>query len=112
MAKAKELTAKDFEAEVLKSDLPVLVDFWASWCQPCLMMAPVLDELAEDKDLEGKIKITKFNVEEAENQDLVSEYQVMSIPNMKVFKGGRIIKEIIGMRPKEAIKEELKEVIK
>ena len=112
MSKAKELSAKDLEEEVLKSGTPVLVDFWASWCQPCMMMAPILDELAEDKDLAGKISIAKFNVESPENQELASRYDILSIPNMKVFKDGKVVKEIIGLRSKEVMKEELEEIIK
>ena len=105
MLKAIELTSKNFEQEVLKSEIPVLVDFWAPWCQPCLMMAPVLDQLAEE--LDGKIKIAKLNTEMLESQNLAIKYQIQSIPNMKLFKAGEIIKEFIGLRPKDALKSEL-----
>ncbi|MEK9155800.1 MAG: thioredoxin [Patescibacteria group bacterium] len=111
MAKAVEIGAKDFEAQVLESDVPVLVDFWAPWCMPCQMMAPVLDEVAGEPGIAGKAKIVKLNVEEKENQDLAHKYKIMSIPNMKIFKGGEVAKEIIGVRPKDDIVAELKSVI-
>lgn len=109
MAKTTEITSENFEKEVLKSKLPVLVDFWAPWCQPCLMMAPALEELSEE--MEGKLKIGKLNTETAENQMLAMKYEIQSIPNMKLFKDGKIIKTIIGLRPKEMLKEELKKEI-
>ena len=105
MSKAVEITSQNFEEEVLQSDIPVLVDFWAPWCQPCLMMAPALDELSGE--LEGKIKIGKINTEVPEHQNLAIQYQIQSIPNMKLFKDGKIIKEFIGLRPKEILKSEL-----
>ncbi len=109
MTKAKEITNENFEQEVLNSDVPVLIDFWAPWCQPCLMMAPALDELSEE--LEGKVKIGKVDVENSENQELAMKYQIQSIPNMKLFKNGEVVKEFIGLRPKEALKSELEEAI-
>lgn len=104
-----EITTKNFEKEVLNSEIPVLVDFWAPWCQPCLIMSPILDELS--KELKDKLKIGKMNVDESENQTLARQYQIQSIPNMKLFKDGKITKEFIGLRPKETLKEELKEEI-
>jgi len=109
MSKTIEITNENFEKEVLKSDIPILVDFWAPWCQPCLMMAPALDELSEE--LEGKLKIGKLDTEIPENQMLAVTYQIQSIPNMKLFKDGKVIKEFIGLRPKEVLKLELSEVI-
>lgn len=109
MSKAKEITKDDFEAEVLKSDLPVLVDFWAPWCMPCKMMAPTLDELAAD--MEGKLKIMKVNTEDANNHSLAMEYQIQSIPNLKLFKGGKVIGEFIGLRNKESLKGDLEKLI-
>lgn len=98
-----------FETEVLKSKLPVLVDFWAPWCGPCQMMAPILEDLA--KDFEGKLKIVKVDTEEADNQRLAFDYQIQSIPNMKLFKGGKMNKDFVGFRPKEMFADELKESI-
>ena len=109
MSKTIEITADNFEKEVLNSDVPILVDFWAPWCQPCLMMAPALDDLSEE--LEGKLKIGKLNTEIPENQILAIQYQIRSIPNMKLFKDGKVVKELIGLRPKEMLKSELSEVI-
>ena len=105
MSNVKEISASEFDNEVLKSDLPVLVDFWAPWCGPCLAMAPVLDEVA--KEMDGKIKVMKVNVEEAENQELAGKYQIQSIPNMKFFKNGQVEGEFVGMRPKEALISEI-----
>lgn len=105
MLKTVKITNQNFKEEVLDSDTPVLVDFWAPWCMPCRMMAPILEELSED--LSGKIKIAKVNTEDGANQDLAVEYQIQSIPNMKLFKGGKIIAEFIGLRNKETLKGEL-----
>jgi len=105
MSKALELTKANFAAEVLNSDIPVLIDFWAPWCMPCQMMAPILDELSGE--MEGKVKIAKINTEDPVNQDLAIEYQIQSIPNMKLFKGGKVIGEFIGLRNKEALKGDI-----
>jgi len=109
MSKTIEVTSENFQKEVLDSDVPVLVDFWAPWCQPCLMMAPALDALSEE--LDGKLKIGKLNTEVSENQAFAITYQIQSIPNMKLFKNGKVIKEFIGLRPKESLRAELSEVI-
>ncbi len=110
MSKALEVNKASFQTEVLNSELPVLVDFWATWCMPCQMMAPILDELSGD--LSGKVKIVKVNTEDGANQDLAMEYQIQSIPNMKLFKGGKIIGEFIGLRNKETLKGEIENLIK
>lgn len=105
MSKITELNYQNFEKEVLQSDIPVLVDFWAPWCRPCLIMEPALEELQDE--LGDKLKIAKLNIEMPDNRILAMRYQIQSIPNMKLFKDGRIIREFIGTRPKEYLKMEL-----
>lgn len=100
------LDEKTFETEVLKSNLPVLVDFWADWCGPCHMMAPVLEEAA--KEFDGKLRIAKLDVEVPAHRGLVEQFRIMSIPNMKIFKDGKVVKELVGFRPKEQFFEELR----
>ena len=102
MYMALEFTDATFDAEVLKSDKPVLVDFWAPWCGPCQMMGPIIDDLS--KELTG-VKVGKLNVDE--NPDTASAYEIMSIPSMKVFKGGKVVKEFIGVQSKDKLKAEL-----
>ena len=109
MSKALDLNGKNFEAEVLNSESPVLVDFWASWCMPCKMMSPVLDELAAEMD--GKVKVVKINTGEEENQELASKYNIQSIPNLKVFKGGEIVGEFVGMKSKASLKADLEKLL-
>ena len=98
MAELK-LTKKNFQSEVLESDVPVLVDFWANWCGPCKMMIPVLEEFA--KEQEGKIKVGKVNVDEQE--ELASEYGIMSIPALLLFKNGKLVNSMVGAQPREDI---------
>lgn len=109
MSKAQEVMKSNFETEVLNSELPVLVDFWAPWCMPCQMMAPVLDELSSE--MSGRVKIVKVNTEDGENQDLAIQYQIQSIPNMKLFKNGKVIGEFIGLRNKESLRGEIEAII-
>lgn len=109
MSKPINVTNQDFETEVLKSSTPVLVDFWAPWCGPCQAMAPILEELAAK--YEGKLKIAKLNTDVPENQGLAMEYQIQSIPNMKLFKDGKVVAEYIGYRPKEMFEGELQKEI-
>lgn len=110
MSQALDITKDNFEAEVLKSELPVLVDFWAPWCTPCRMMAPALDELSAD--LSGKLKIVKVNTEEEGNQELAIKYQIQSIPNMKLFRNGEVIGEFIGLRNKESLRADIDAILK
>ena len=93
------ITKDNFEEEVLKSDIPVLVDFWASWCGPCKMLAPVVAQIAEEQA--GKVKVGKINVDE--QQELAAQYRVMSIPTLIVFKGGEAVAQSVGVQPKEQI---------
>jgi thioredoxin 1 len=86
----------NFKEEVLDSDIPVLVDFWAEWCGPCRMIAPTLEEIA--KEYEGRVKVCKLNVEEAQNT--ASEYGIMNIPTLIIFKGGEIAEKVVGVIPK------------
>lgn len=99
---AVEFTTENFEQEVLKSDTTVLVDFWAPWCGPCQMMGPVIEELATEVTT---TKIGKLNVDE--HPDIAQKFGIMSIPTIKVFKGGEIVKEYIGVQGKETLKTDL-----
>ena len=101
------LTPDNFEREVLSSEVPVLVDFWAEWCMPCKMIAPALKELAVE--YEGRLKIGKLNVDE--NADLAAQYNIVSIPTMLFFKGGEVVKHQIGAVPKEHLKQAIDEVV-
>ena len=94
-----KLSSENFEKEVLKSEKPVLVDFYADWCGPCNAMAPVIEELASE--LDGKAKVGKINVDE--NSDIAVEYNVMSIPTLIIFKNGKEEKRLVGLRDKEEI---------
>ncbi|MFW0862689.1 MAG: thioredoxin [Candidatus Komeilibacteria bacterium] len=100
---AEFVTDQNFEAEVLKADTPVLVDFYAEWCGPCKMMSPIIDELA--KEYEGKVKIVKLNVDE--NQQTAGQFQVMSIPTLFIFKGGQIADQLVGYQDKGSLKERI-----
>ena len=98
-----ELNAENFENEVLKSDKTVLVDFWASWCGPCRMLSPVVDEIAEEHP---ELKVCKVNVDEQE--ELAMRYSIMSIPTLIVFRNGELIKQNAGVLPKQAILDMVK----
>lgn len=96
-------TDTNFKSEVLESDTPVLVDFWAAWCMPCKMIAPIVEEIAGD--FNGKVKVGKLNTDE--NQRTAMEYQIMGIPSLLVYKNGQVVDRIVGVVPKEQIKRTL-----
>jgi len=101
-----KITDQNFETEVLKSDKPVLVDFWAEWCGPCRMQGPIVEEVAET--MEGKARVGKLNVDE--NPQTAQKFQVMSIPTLMIFKGGKVIKQFIGVQSKDTLVGELQKV--
>ena len=103
MSKPVEIEEAKFDETVLKSDKPVLVDFWAPWCGPCRMVAPVVDELADD--YEGKVNFVKVNVDDSPK--IASQYGIMSIPTLMVFKAGEPVDTIIGFRPKDELQKSL-----
>lgn len=92
-------TTENFDSEVLKSDIPVLVDFYADWCGPCKMMAPVVEKI--DTEYGGKVKVGKINVDE--NPEIAGNYGVMTIPTIMVIKGGQVVEKTIGVQPKKAL---------
>lgn len=93
------LTQENFEGEVMKSELPVLIDFWATWCGPCRMMAPIVEELAEEK--EGVLKVAKVDVDE--EPELATKFGIVSIPTLVLMKGGQVVDVLVGYRPKDAV---------
>jgi thioredoxin 1 len=97
------ITKENFESEVLNSEVPVLIDFWATWCAPCRMIAPAIDGLADD--LVGKIKVGKINVDE--QPELAGEFQIMSIPTLTLSKGNTIMMQSVGVKSKDALKREI-----
>ena len=102
-----EVTEQNFEDEVIKSTLPVLVDLWAPWCRPCLMVAPVVDSLAEKYN--GRVKFCRLNVDE--NPQTAARYRIMSIPTLMFFKGGEVVDTVIGAVPERALQPKIEELL-
>ena len=107
MAKPAEVSDSNFETEVLKAELPVLVDFWAPWCGPCRMVAPIVEELADE--YQGKMKFVKLNTDD--NGDTAMRFSIRSIPTLMLFKGGESVGQIIGFRPKSDLKKSIDSVL-
>ncbi|GGF36950.1 thioredoxin [Subtercola lobariae] len=103
MSNAKTVTDASFDADVINSEDTIMVDFWAEWCGPCRAVSPILDQIAEEHS--DKIKIVKLNVDD--NPQIAAKYQITSIPAMKVFRGGEVVKTIIGAKPKAALEHDL-----
>lgn len=103
MSNEIQVNDANFDQEVIKSGIPVLVDFWAPWCGPCRMLGPVIDELA--KEYAGKVKVCKLNTDEA--QDTAGKYQISAIPTILLFKGGKLSQQLVGLQPKEELKKQM-----
>jgi thioredoxin 1 len=106
-AATKIVTDSTFDTDVLGSDKPVLVDFWAEWCGPCKMVAPVLEEIASEHG--DKLTVAKVNIDE--NPEIARRYQIMSIPTMSVFSGGEVVRSIVGAKPKAALLRDLEGIL-
>ena len=107
MGSTKKVTDQSFQDDVLASDKPVLVDFWAEWCGPCKMIAPVLEEIAAQHG--DKITVAKLNIDE--NPQVAQQFRILSIPTMSVFQGGKVVKSIVGAKPKSALLRDLSDYI-
>ncbi|MDI6857759.1 MAG: thioredoxin [Dehalococcoidia bacterium] len=107
MAAVKEVSDSTFERDVLKSNLPVMVDFWAPWCGPCRMVSPIVEELAGDYS--GKVSFVKLNTDD--NPVTASRYGIRSIPTLMIFKNGSVVGQVIGFRPKSDLKRQLDAVL-
>jgi len=103
-----EITDKNFKEEVLKSELPVLVDLWAPWCGPCRMLSPLLEEIAQE--YHAKLKIVKINVDE--NRSVPTQYGIMSIPTLMFFKNGKVVEQAVGLLGKPQLKQKIDQLIK
>lgn len=104
---ARDVTDQSFAEDVLASDKPIMVDFWAEWCGPCRAVSPILDQIATEHA--EKIDVVKLNVDD--NPETAMNYQITSIPTMKVFKGGEVVKTVIGAKPKPALESDLQEFL-
>lgn len=100
-------TDQNFDTEVMKSEIPVLVDFWAVWCGPCVLQGPIVEEIA--RELQGKVKVGKMNVDEQPN--VPQKFGIMSIPTLMVFKGGTLVRQFVGVQSKETLKNELNKLL-
>ena len=107
MSNAAAITFENFEAEVLKSEIPVLVDFWAEWCGPCKMIAPSVDAIAGEYS--GKLKVFKLDVDK--EPAIAAKYGIMSIPTLIIFKNGEVAEQIIGLLPKQKIEEKIAPIV-
>ena len=108
MSELVEVNDSNFENVVLKCDKPCLVDFWAEWCGPCLMVHPILEEIANE--YEGKLKVGKLNVDQ--NSQTAAKYGIMSIPSLLIFNGGKVVDQIVGAVPKKQFVERIEKIIK
>lgn len=107
MSSARDVTDQNFDTEVLASEKPIMVDFWAEWCGPCRAVSPILDQIATEHS--DKIDVVKLNVDD--NPETAMKYQITSIPTMKVFRGGEVVKTVIGAKPKPALEADLQEFL-
>ena len=107
MANILEVSDSSFEAEIVKSDIPAMVDFWAEWCGPCKMVGPVVEELAAE--YKGKIKIAKMDVDQ--NRETPAKFGIRNIPTLILFKNGEVVNTIIGAQPKSSIEEQLNKLL-
>ena len=107
MANFKEVDESTFQSEVLESEIPVLVDFWAPWCAPCQMVAPILEAVAEK--MGDKLKIVKMNTDE--NMTISQNYEIMAIPSLLVFKKGEVVERIVGVKPQPQLEAQLQDII-
>lgn len=108
MSEIISLNEQSWKDEVINSEFPVVVDFWAEWCAPCHMMAPILEEIS--KKYEGKIKVGKLNVDE--NSTVAGEYHIMGIPTLLFFRSGKVVDKVVGVVPKKALQDKIETIIK